>query len=146
MSLLTEEEKNQYKTFVEEQVKLLGCLDLNSDDVIWHYTTGDNLLSIVQSDTLYSTQVACLNDSSEVRYANDILRKVFIELEPTLSTSDLERLMLRELIKAGSEEPAISAHIPSWWFVTCFSKQMDDLNNGEPTVVLSRMGTLSGFG
>ena len=34
-------------------------------DEIWHYTTADGLIGILKSGQIWSTQVACLNDTLE---------------------------------------------------------------------------------
>jgi hypothetical protein len=35
---------------------------------IYHYTTGDNLIRIIDSGELWSTQAACMNDTKELIY------------------------------------------------------------------------------
>jgi hypothetical protein len=57
---VTPEEKQKYMAFVTEQVKTLKCLEVNPDEIVWHYTSGDALLSIIDSGTLYATQVSGL--------------------------------------------------------------------------------------
>jgi hypothetical protein len=125
---LTEEETNSYAAFVDEQLKALGVLEVKQQDVLWHYTTGDALLSIVQSDTLYATQVSCLNDSTEIRYAAQLFRDAFLDIKTTNSYSEEQAPHLERMIKATGEESALSLHLSSWWFVTCFSKEKDDLS------------------
>jgi hypothetical protein len=127
MPLLTEEETKTYAAFITEQLNSLGCLEVNLQDVVWHYTTGDALLSIVASDTLYATQVSCLNDSTELRYAAQLFRDAFLDLK-NANTFPEEAPYLERIIKTTAEEPALSPHLPSWWFVTCFSKDKDDLS------------------
>lgn len=124
----TNEETQDYQAFVSEQTQALGCLEFNPHDVVWHYTTGEALLKIVQSSMLYSTQVSCLNDSSEIRYAAELLREAFSDLQTKSCCSPVEAPFLDRLIKAGAEESASSRHLPSWWFVSCFSKEKDDLS------------------
>jgi len=48
---------------------LLDQLDWKPDPelIVWHYTSGPGLISIIESGTLYSTQVSCLNDATEIR-------------------------------------------------------------------------------
>jgi Protein of unknown function (DUF2971) len=125
---LTEEEKKRYVTFVQEQLKALGALEVRQEDSVWHYTTGDALLSIVQSNTLYATQVSCLNDSMETRYATNLFREALLEIKTTNSHSQEEASYLERVITATSEESAAAAHLSSWWFVTCFSEEKDDLS------------------
>src|ERR1700732_5202949 len=42
---------------------------------LYHYTTGDNLIRIIESGKLWSTQITCLNDTAEVRYAVEELHR-----------------------------------------------------------------------
>jgi|SRR5271165_4987554 len=41
---------------------------------LYHYTTGNSLIEIIKSGELWATQVACLNDSSELLYPIGLLR------------------------------------------------------------------------
>jgi len=41
---------------------------------LYHYTTGNGLIDIIKSGELWCTQVACLNDSSEILYPINLLR------------------------------------------------------------------------
>ena len=40
---------------------------------MWHYTTAEGLIAILQSGKMFSTQVTCLNDSLEQRYSGDLV-------------------------------------------------------------------------
>jgi hypothetical protein len=123
--MITPEEMQKYSTFIEEQVKLLKVLEINNQDIIWHYTSGDALLGIVETGTLYATQVSCLNDSTEIRYGAKLLRDAFMNIH---TDAIEEKVLLERIIKATVEEPAAPANLPSAWFVTCFSKEKDDLS------------------
>ena len=46
---ISTEEMQKYLAFIEEQVKFVKVLEINNQEIIWHYTTGDALLSIVES-------------------------------------------------------------------------------------------------
>src|SRR5262249_51167085 len=83
------------------------------------------LLGIVESGTLYATQVSCLNDSTEIRYAAKLVRDAFINLG---ADTEEEKRFLERIIKVIVEEPAAPTNLPSTWFVTCFSKEKDDLS------------------
>jgi hypothetical protein len=62
------EQFQKYQKFLEEQAERLGSVKYDLNTLLWHYTSGQNLIKIVESGRLYSTQVSCLNDSSEMRY------------------------------------------------------------------------------
>ena len=42
---------------------------------LYHYTTGDNFIKIIKSGELWSTQAACLNDTTELIYAIEQFRQ-----------------------------------------------------------------------
>jgi hypothetical protein len=69
----------KYQEFLEAQAARLGSFAFDHEMLLWHYTTGAGLLGIVSSGTIYSTQVSCLNDSSEIRYGQDLFKKALTE-------------------------------------------------------------------
>jgi Protein of unknown function (DUF2971) len=123
---VTQEETKKYFEFVQEQVKLLNGMDIDGTQTVWHYTTGDALINIVQSGSLYSTQVSCLNDSTEVHYGETLLREAFLEIQKQ-SHPEEETELLKQLIDDSAPEGQ-KAHPPSDFFVTCFSSDKDDLS------------------
>jgi hypothetical protein len=42
---------------------------------LYHYTTGENLVRIIESQELWCTQISCLNDTMEFTYAVEELQK-----------------------------------------------------------------------
>jgi hypothetical protein len=121
---ISPDEMKKYLAFVEEQVKLLKTLEFSNLEILWHYTTGDALIGILTSGAVYATQVSCLNDSTEIQYAAKLLREAFLN---TKTEDAEEKYILDRIIKATEEQPA-APNLPSAWFVTCFSKEKDDLS------------------
>ena len=119
---VTSDENQKYADYVSSLVNEINCLNVSPDQRVWHYTTGDALINIIGGGTLYATQVACLNDSTEVRYGSSLLREAYqvLELQPTAS---IEEKNLLERLKTETEPSE-----PSNWFVTCFSAEKDDLS------------------
>jgi hypothetical protein len=131
--VVTKEETEKYKAFVIEQLATLKSLEIDPEEVIWHYTTGTALLNIIETGTLYSTQVSCLNDSTELSYASGLLHEAALQI----GAGDLpekEGLAIEQFMKAQADGRLTPAASPgaktesSWWFVTCFSKERDDLS------------------
>jgi hypothetical protein len=58
----------KYQEFVRRQVKQLGSLDFDREVVPWQYTNGAGLLGILETGTIFSTQLSCVNDSTECRF------------------------------------------------------------------------------
>jgi hypothetical protein len=125
---LAHEDEKKYQEFLSEQVKRLGSFDFSHDIQLWHYTNGAGLLGIVQSGMLYATQVSCLNDSSEIRYASTLFKNALISALPKYSSNDDAKSFIETYLKLIDEEPEKPNHAPSPFFVTCFSAEPDDLN------------------
>jgi len=124
------DEQEKYSKFIVEIADELDSLAISQNQILWHYTNGPALVSILESGKLYSTQVSCLNDSRELSYASDLIRDAYIAL-PTVveDLSEQEQGLLREVIKYYSD-PEIAATVKnsSRWFVSCFSERKDDLS------------------
>jgi hypothetical protein len=95
---------------VSEQVNALGSLDFGGDVLLWHYTNGDRLIGIVESGTLYSTQVSCVNDSSEVRYGQALFKKALTDLVSKYERNDAVKQLLRRYLKLFEEDPKMPSH------------------------------------
>ena len=91
--------------------------------VLWHYTSGASLLSIVESATLWATQVSCLNDQQELLHAAQLLRNEFKALKEG-HTEDSDHVFLDRVI----EELAVDLALQSPVFIASFSEQANDLN------------------
>jgi hypothetical protein len=72
---VTPQENNTYREFVSKIAGEVGVFDLKGQDIVWHYTNGEGFLGILQSSTLFATQVAALNDSKETEYATDLFKQ-----------------------------------------------------------------------
>jgi hypothetical protein len=122
------EDQNQYVEFIQSKVKALKSFDFSNETILWHYTNGPGLLGILETGTLYSTQVSCLNDSSEIRYASSLFKNALITSLPKWSSDKAVESFVQRYLKLIEEEPERPNHAPSPFFVTCFSQEDDDLN------------------
>jgi len=116
---VTDDEKHQYGEFVRQQ---LAVFLRAAPPVLWHYTTGSALINIIESGELWATQVSCLNDRSELRFAIRLLREA---LRPHRNKASVDDEILLEKIKEAMSEEAAGT---SEWFVACLSEQRDDLS------------------
>jgi hypothetical protein len=124
---VTQEENQKYFAFVSKTALELGVFDIKGQDIVWHYTNGEGFLGILQSSTLYATQVAALNDSKETEYATDLFKKSVNDLiREKEGDSDAVSFLttILELVK-DEENPTRGI---SKFFVTCFSAEGDDVN------------------
>jgi hypothetical protein len=113
---------------MEALVAKLQSFAVDPNQTLWHYTNGSALLAIINSGTIFSTQVSCLNDSTEVRYASKLfcaalesLRALY--LGDSIASAFLDRAI--DLFQEDIDDPSQSA-IP--YFVTCFTELEDDLS------------------
>jgi hypothetical protein len=90
---------------------------------LYHYTRGETLIQIIESGKLWSTQIGCLNDTAEVRYGLEGLRRRIRERRETAPAGPEIETLLRRLDQVLSDPQLETA--PA--FVTCFSILGDDL-------------------
>jgi hypothetical protein len=93
------------------------------DGPLYHYTAGSGLIEIIKSGELWSTRAACLNDSSEMLYPIELLRRKVRERLESSVTREIG-FLLKEL-DARLIEPTMGTRGP---FVACFSEDGDDLS------------------
>ncbi len=89
---------------------------------LWHYTTADGLIGILEKGEFWSTQVACLNDSLEQRYFAGLVHEAVKSSRQKNTDADLEVLL--GLADKGLSGADFATH---GRFVTCFSENEDDL-------------------
>jgi hypothetical protein len=60
-----DDEKKRYADFAYQLItKDLDAIAIPPDTVLWHYTNGGALVAILESMTLFSTHISCLNDTT----------------------------------------------------------------------------------
>jgi hypothetical protein len=90
---------------------------------LYHYTTGENLIQIIESKEIWCTQVSCLNDTMEFTYAvGELQKRVHARLaEPHDAVLDPFLAGLDQYLRAPDPDTTSL-------FVTCFSQDRDDLS------------------
>jgi hypothetical protein len=63
------------------------------DVPLHHYTTGENLISIISKGELWATHVSCVNDTKEMHYAVEELHKRVMARIPQNENPDLNPLL-----------------------------------------------------
>ncbi len=124
---VTPEENEKYGAFVRARARELGCFDFEPDDIVWHYTNGQGFLGILQSASLFATQVACLNDSNETKYATDLYKVSVKALIEEKKDDPIARDFLYKVLDLVKDDPTSPTHGTSKFFVTCFSGDEDDV-------------------
>jgi hypothetical protein len=118
----------KFQKFTASQVERLGSFNFDPGTLLWHYTTGEGLKLILESGTLFSTQVSCLNDSTEIRYSIALFKKALTELLSKFEGDDRVKRFLTRYLTIYDEDPEFPTHAPSPFFVACFTQQDDDVN------------------
>ena len=113
-------ENDAYVRFVFDLIK--QHLSGTPPDVLWHYTSGAALIDIIKSGSLFATQIACVNDATEIRYSVEKLRAAFARRRLNATNPDEVALVDHVLGNISTET------VNSEWFVICFSKRRDDLS------------------
>ena len=89
---------------------------------LWHYTDAQGLIGILKTGQLWSTQVACLNDSFEQRYFGHLIHEA---VKKRQSTNNDEKLAV--LLRAADNALSGADFSAIGRFVCCFSEVQDDL-------------------
>ena len=63
-----------------------------SNDLLWHYTTPEGLTGIIESHSLWATDIFYLNDSAEFMHGINIARKIIKQKISLLDGDEKERL------------------------------------------------------
>jgi hypothetical protein len=124
LKYVTPEDHQKYFVFCQSTVRPLLKAP---PSVIWHYTTGDGLIGILKSHTIFSTQISCMNDQSEFRYANGLYREA-LAAHPRTGLSADGQWALDKLIAGETEAAGDAAAVRNKWFVSSFSAARDDLS------------------
>jgi hypothetical protein len=116
-----------YQAYIQS---LLDQLDWQPDPelIAWHYTSGPGLISIIETGTIYATQVSCLNDATEIRYAASKLREALLVMMPVMGEDDSAAKFVKRYVELLDDTDATpnNMHLP--YFVCCFSALEDDLS------------------
>ena len=121
-------EKLRYADFVQELWRELDAIAIPPETILWHYTTGSSLVAILESMTLYSTHISCLNDSSEVRYGASCFREALKVARLNSYRDELVVKLIDGALEYLKENPDFPAQAVAPHFVACFSEEKDDLS------------------
>jgi hypothetical protein len=103
-------------------------MDIPPDTILWHYTNGPALIAIIDSMSIFSTHISCLNDSTELRYASRLVREALAELPSAFEKYPTAIAFLDGAIGYFKKDPEFPAKAVVPYFVTCLSEEKDDLS------------------
>ena len=125
--LIPKEERARYVDFAVQLSRDLGSIAIPPDKILWHYTNGSALLAILESMSIYSTHISCLNDTTELRYGSKLFQEALANLRQTATDNAALRLPDGAL-SCFKENPDFPAQAVAIHFVACFSEKRDDLS------------------
>jgi hypothetical protein len=123
---LPDEEIAGYQAFILDVAMRLGSMQYEPDTMLWHYTSGSALIAILDSMSIYSTQISCLNDATELKYGSTLFHDALRKLRAETSNDEMAERLLDGAISYFREDPSYQA--ASFHFVACFSEEVDDLS------------------
>jgi hypothetical protein len=116
-----------YLPFVLTLLNKLECIP-DPEEMLWHYTTSAGLIGIIESGSIFATQVSCLNDSTEIRYYSMSFRTALTEQLENIDDEATSKFLKRYVTLLQDEDTTpMSADLP--YFVTCFTPLQDDVNH-----------------
>ncbi len=124
---ISDDDKLSYVNFAVQVAMDLNVVSIDPDAILWHYTTGSTLISIFESMSLYSTQLSCLNDSTELRYASKHFQNALRAARAEITSTGLAADLLDGALEYFKEDPDAPFQAGVFHFVTCFSADRDDL-------------------
>jgi len=118
---ILDEDMDKYGEFFAHHYR--GLTSTKLDFPLYHYTTGDNLIKIIESGHLWATQIAFLNDSNELLYSIELFQQAIDERRYTSVNEEFAQLLSKmdEILVNSSPET-------SGVYVICFSKRRNDLS------------------
>lgn len=152
---VTPEQYDQYAGFVQQQAEKLNCVERKyaEDKILWHYTSGEALMNILQTGSIYATQVSCLNDTTEFQYSSHLYRDALLEVQKKGSHGAREDKLIEEILRDLIDSPEFPRTASGRWFVACFSEEEDDLSQwrayttaGNAYAIGFHANSLLGFG
>jgi hypothetical protein len=118
-SYVREQDKQEYRKFCMRHIPRFSR---SLPPELWHYTSADGLIRILESGQVWSTQIACLNDTLEQRFFGDLIHTALKKRRA--QNTDKELAML---FQVADEALADRDFTTAGHFVACFSEIEDDL-------------------
>lgn len=120
MTAPTSAERSAYWAWTQSEINKLAR---PIPELLWHYTDGSALISILQNGSLWATQVSCLNDYSELSYAMRLVRGELDAIKATNQNPSVQHLL--EIAIEGLHDKYVASNE---CFVCCLSENGDDLS------------------
>ena len=93
---------------------------VDESEYLYHYTDMNGLLGIVQSSSIWATEIHYLNDSTEYAYAAQLLEQTARSRNESLN--EVQSRVLTAFVDSAQAIARTNA------FVACFTEERDDLS------------------
>jgi hypothetical protein len=122
------DEIQRHTNFIVHLTGDLGAASIPQDAILWHYTNGPALLAIIDSMSIFSTHISCLNDTSELRYGMRLFQEALAALRCKVEKDATALALVDGALNYFKENPEFprQAVVPD--FVACLSEEKDDLS------------------
>jgi hypothetical protein len=117
---VTKEERASYEQFCKHAFEQMAP---GVPETVWYYTTGSTFGRIIKSNQIWGTQISCVNDHTEFRYAVKLFGDIVKTFKEAENIEDAEWLRAH-ILEILTEEAADS----SAFFVICASNRRDQLS------------------
>jgi hypothetical protein len=122
------DEIQRHTNFIVHLTGDLGATFIPQDAILWHYTNGPALLAIIDSMSIFSTHISCLNDTSELRYASRLFQEALSALRRKVEKDATALAFVDGALGYFKENPELPAQAVVPHFVACLSEEKDDLS------------------
>lgn len=125
---MPDDEKRRYTEFAIGLARELGAISIPPDTILWHYTNGQSLIAMLETMSIFSTQLSCLNDTTELRYGSNLFREALSAKRAIIPEKSAVSALLDGALDYFKENPNFPAQAVVPHFVACFSEERDDLS------------------
>jgi hypothetical protein len=118
-SYVREQDRQEYRKFCAHHIPAFSRA---LPQELWHYTNADGLIKILESGQVWSTQIACLNDTLEQRFFGDLVHAALKKRRA--QNTDPKLAVLFQIADEGLADRDFTT---AGHFAACFSEVEDDL-------------------
>lgn len=125
---VTQHELEKFREFVRRVATESGVNNVDPNKTLWHYTSANGFLGMIESGAIRTTQVAAVNDITETVYATRLYRQAIIRLKDESAGNEIAQQFLQGVLDETAESADLPGHADSKFFIACFSDLEDDTN------------------
>lgn len=82
----------------------------SENSIVWHYTDANGLLGILSTNALFASSTTALNDSQELTYGEDVIRRAWEGFKQTEQVPEPCRQFVDKVLESALFDSSISAY------------------------------------